>query len=330
MHLDVIKIVMQHEIAKTEELIKNILSEDLSLYGLATPAIVKEIGQHLTKSGGKKLRPLITLLAAMACDYRGDDHIKLAAVIELIHIATLLHDDVVDDSKQRRGKPTANIVWNNSSSILVGDFLISRAFNLVANLGDIEIIKILSRTTNTMATGEIQQLVLRHNPSINEDDYRQIIYAKTASLFQAAAQLGAQLSNASSESFEALSKYATHLGMAFQIVDDLLDYSDNSKQIGKNIGDDLAEGKATLPLIHAISNSSPEKRKMLEHAIINGSLDKLEAIKEAIISSGAIKHSIQVAHQEAELSIEALAPLKPSVYKDKLIELSKFAVIRAK
>lgn len=333
MQLDRIRENIATDLEATEQLINELVSSDLGVPSQQVPAIAKEIGKHVIKSGGKRLRPVLSLLAAKACGYENEEsRIKLAAVIELIHIATLLHDDVVDDSTQRRGRPSANTIWNNSASILVGDYFISRAFDLVASMDNINIVKVLASTTNAMATGEVQQLMQRHNPNITEEDYRHVIYSKTASLFRAATMLGAMSSNASEAEKIALASFGEHLGNAFQMVDDLLDYSDDSKTIGKNIGDDLAEGKTTLPLIYALNsnNISKEEKETIKKAVIHGKVEDFEIVQSAIIKSKAIEYTINAAHKEADLAVEALLDIKDSIYKERLLELAKFAVVRAK
>ncbi|HQY54940.1 MAG TPA: polyprenyl synthetase family protein, partial [Dokdonella sp.] len=250
--------------------------------------LINQISAHIIGSGGKRLRPMLHLLAARACAYRGNGHILLAALIEFIHTSTLLHDDVVDESDLRRGRKTANAVWGNAASVLVGDFLYSRSFQMMVELDDMRIMRILADTTNRIAEGEVLQLLNIGNADTTEQAYLDVIERKTAVLFSAATRLGAVLAGLPSEQEEALAQYGLHLGYAFQIADDVLDYVSDADTLGKNIGDDLAEGKPTLPVIHAIAHSPPGQAASLRRAIESGGLDSLDNIIAAIRDSGAI------------------------------------------
>ncbi len=292
-------------------------------------ALINQLSQYIVNSGGKRLRPLLVLLAARACGYTGGQHIHLAAIIEFIHTATLLHDDVVDASELRRGRQTANAIWGNEASVLVGDFLYSRAFEMMVSLGSMKIMDILSHTTNTIAEGEVLQLLNCHDADTTEDRYREVIRYKTAKLFEAASRLGAVLGEQPAEIETAMAAYGMHLGTAFQLVDDALDYSASSSEMGKNVGDDLAEGKPTLPLIYAMRHGTPEQARVIRHAIEKGGLEQIEMVCAAIESTQAIAYTSQSAREEAELALAALAPLPESPYKDALYGLAEFSVNRS-
>ncbi|HHH44429.1 MAG TPA: octaprenyl diphosphate synthase [Gammaproteobacteria bacterium] len=292
-------------------------------------ALINELGRYIINSGGKRLRPLLVLLAARACGYQGQHHIELAAVIEFIHTATLLHDDVVDASDQRRGNQTANAIWGNEAAVLVGDFLYSRSFEMMVSVGDMRVMEILSTTTNTIAEGEVLQLLNCHDPDTTEALYRDVIRYKTAKLFEASSQLGAVLGGQSEKTEQAMAHYGMHLGTAFQLIDDALDYGSSGDNIGKNIGDDLAEGKPTMPLIYAMRMGTPAQVKAIREAIERGGLDKIEQVQEAIESTHAIAYTAQSAQQEADLAIEALAELPASPYKEALYGLVDFSVNRS-
>ncbi len=236
-------------------------------------ALINELGRYIINSGGKRLRPLLVLLAARACGYQGKQHLELAAVIEFIHTATLLHDDVVDASDLRRSNQTANAIWGNEAAVLVGDFLYSRSFEMMVSIGSMRVMEILSTTTNIIAEGEVLQLLNCHDPDTTEERYRDVIRYKTAKLFEASAQLGAVLGKQPQTIEQAMARYGMHLGTAFQLIDDALDYGSSGDDIGKNIGDDLAEGKPTLPLIHAMRNGTPEQVEAIRQAIENGGLE---------------------------------------------------------
>jgi octaprenyl-diphosphate synthase len=268
------------------------------------------------------------LLAANACNYRGNQHINLAAVIEFIHTATLLHDDVVDASQLRRGNVTANAVWGNEASVLVGDFLYSRAFEMMVNANDMRIMDIMSHTTNTIAEGEVLQLLNCHDAETTESRYMDVVSRKTARLFQAAARIGAVLGQQGDTIENALADYGLHLGIAFQLIDDVLDYSASPEDTGKNLGDDLAEGKPTLPLIHAIHKGTPSQANLIRKAIENGGHDNMQAVCAVIETTGAIPYTAQAAKKEADSAINSLKPLPESAYKEALYALAEFSVSR--
>jgi octaprenyl-diphosphate synthase len=292
-------------------------------------ALINELGRYIINSGGKRLRPLLVLLASRACGYQGHDHIELAAVIEFIHTATLLHDDVVDASDLRRGNQTANAIWGNEAAVLVGDFLYSRSFEMMVSVGSMRVMEILSHTTNVIAEGEVLQLLNCHDPDTTEDRYRDVIRYKTAKLFEASAHLGAVLGGQPQHIEQAMARYGMHLGTAFQLIDDALDYGSSSENIGKNIGDDLAEGKPTLPLIHAMRNGTPEQVKAIRAAIEKGGREGIDTVMEAIESTRAIAYTAQSAQDEADLAIEALAELPAGPYKEALYGLADFSVNRS-
>jgi octaprenyl-diphosphate synthase len=291
--------------------------------------LINQIGAYIVNSGGKRLRPMIVLLAARALGYQGDQHVDLAAVIEFIHTATLLHDDVVDESELRRNRDTANAVWGNAASVLVGDFLYSRAFEMMVEVGQMRVMDILSHTTNLIAEGEVLQLLNCNNPDTTEEEYIEVIHRKTATLFEAGSQLGAVLCNAPVEQEQAMADYGRHLGAAFQLIDDVLDYSASNEELGKNVGDDLAEGKPTLPLIHVIKNGTEEQREMVRAAIEQGGLDQIDAIMQAIESTGAIAYTAGLAQLEAGKAKAALEVIPPSTYRDALEALADFSVSRS-
>jgi octaprenyl-diphosphate synthase len=292
-------------------------------------ALVRQVAEYIVGSGGKRLRPALVLLAAGACGYSGTAHYQLAAVVEFIHTATLLHDDVVDDSDLRRGRATANSLFGNPASVLVGDFLYSRAFQMMVELKNMRVMEVLANATNTIAEGEVLQLLNCHDASLNEDDYLRVIRYKTARLFEAAGQLGAIVSQATREVEERLARYGMHLGTAFQLIDDVLDYSGDHAQTGKNLGDDLAEGKPTLPLIHAMRHGTPAQRQMIRAAIEHGGLQEFQPVLAAIEESGALDYTRAHADLEAQRAIAAIDALPNSASRDSLIQLAAFAVSRS-
>lgn len=292
--------------------------------------LVEKIGHYIVNSGGKRIRPLLVLLAANAAGYEGEDHIPLAAVIEFIHTATLLHDDVVDSSDLRRGNPTANAKWGNEASVLVGDFLYSRAFQVMVGIGEMEIMNVISNATNIIAEGEVLQLINCKNPDTTEEQYMQVILGKTAMLFEAATECGALLkTDVTDEEREALRLYGRHLGIAFQLIDDVMDYLSSAEEMGKNVGDDLAEGKATLPLIQAMkATDSDDERKLIRKAIRKGGLEDLDPILAIVEKTGAIAYTQQKAQQEADKAIAALQVLPETSFRDTLTILANKAVKR--
>jgi octaprenyl-diphosphate synthase len=290
--------------------------------------LINQISEHIIGGGGKRLRPMLHLLAAQAAGYAGSDHIPLAALIEFIHTSTLLHDDVVDESDRRRGRDTANALWGNAASVLVGDFLYSRSFQMMVELDDMRIMRILADTTNRIAEGEVLQLLNIGNADTNEQAYLDVIERKTAVLFAAATRLGAVLAKLPPEQEEALARYGLDLGFAFQIADDVLDYISDAETLGKNIGDDLAEGKPTLPVIYAIANSPAEQAASLRRAIETGGLDSLDNIIAAIRDSGALEHARSRAVHYADSAKSALQALPASPARDALAVLADHAVNR--
>ena len=290
--------------------------------------LIKEIGNYIIDSGGKRLRPLVRLLSARALGYEGHRHVEIAAVVEFLHTATLLHDDVVDESSLRRGKPSANEVWGNAPSVLVGDFLISRSFQMVVNVGNMRILQILSEATNLIAEGEVLQLINCKNPDTREDQYMEVIRYKTAKMFEASAQSGAVLANPKESVEMAFARYADHLGLAFQLIDDVLDYTGSADEMGKNVGDDLAEGKPTLPLIFALQHAGAPEQQMIRNAIRTGGLEAIDAITQAVKTCGAIDYTIERAEEQARLAKKALGPIEDSIYKEALLALCDLAVAR--
>ena len=290
--------------------------------------LVEKIGEYIIHSGGKRLRPLLALLAARACGYQGNQHITLATVIEFIHTATLLHDDVVDTSHLRRGNPTANNKWGNPSSVLVGDFLYSRSFEMLVGIGNLKIMETLSNATSIIAEGEVLQLLNAKNPDTSETDYLHVILGKTAMLFEAACKTGAQLSSAASAEVESLRLFGRHLGIAFQLIDDLMDYTGDAETMGKNVGDDLAEGKPTLPLIHAMTTGSKDERNLIRKAIRKGDTDQLPQIQDIIDRCGSLVYTQHMAERETEQAANALSEIKDSEYKQSLTNLCQLALAR--
>ncbi|MDG1819865.1 MAG: polyprenyl synthetase family protein [Porticoccaceae bacterium] len=287
--------------------------------------LVENIGHYIVDSGGKRLRPVVVLLSALANGYRGKEHLSVAAVIEFIHTATLLHDDVVDVSALRRGRETANQQWGNAPSVLVGDFLYSRAFQMLVELGDMDIMGVIADATNVISEGEVQQMANAGNSDIDEKIYFEVIYRKTAKLFESAAQIGAILASADPQP---MADYGKHLGMAFQIIDDVLDYQGDVSSIGKNVGDDLAEGKMTLPLVHARDHLTGSEREIICQAIENKSADNFAAILSAVKSCGSLEYSIEQAKMQAELAKKALVGLPESQFKTVMADLADFSVSR--
>ena len=290
--------------------------------------LVENIGHYIIDAGGKRLRPLLVLLSSQALGYTGSRHIEMAAIIEFIHTATLLHDDVVDLSQLRRGRATANAQWGNAPSVLVGDFLYSRAFQMLVSLGDLRIMSIMANATNLVAEGEVLQLVHAGDINTNETSYRRVIQCKTAQLFEAAAECGALLAGANDETRRETARYGHHLGMAFQLVDDVLDYSGTADDLGKNIGDDLAEGKPTLPLIYTLLHGSESETALVKHAIEAKTADNLAHIITLIKNNGALEYTQQAAMREVESALACLDCVPASRWKDEMIALAQFAVSR--
>ncbi len=291
-------------------------------------SLINTIGEHIINGGGKRLRPALVLLSSGMFGPIKTPQYQLAAIVEFIHTATLLHDDVVDESSMRRGKSTANHLFGNAASVLVGDFLYSRAFQMMVKLQNMRVMEILSETTNIIAEGEVLQLLNIHNADITEQAYLKVIHFKTAKLFEAATRLGAVISKASQQDENALAQYGMRLGTAFQLIDDVLDLSGDVNQIGKNLGDDLSEGKPTLPLLIAMHQGSATEASTIRKAIQQGGLEELPAVLAAVKATDALKHVKKLAESEAKLAVEAIAYLPDSVNKQALIDLAEFAVKR--
>jgi octaprenyl-diphosphate synthase len=317
---DDIAALAKSDMQAVDRLISESLESDVSL--------VSQVSEYIVMSGGKQLRPLIVLLAARALGYEGEQHIRAAAIIEFIHTATLLHDDVVDSSSRRRGQDSANTVFGNQASVLVGDFLYSRAFQMMVDVDNMRIMRILADATNTIAAGEVMQLMNVHDPDTTEDDYQQIIYRKTARLFEAGSQIAAIMAGQASNIEVSMVDYGRHLGTAFQLVDDALDFAASPEELGKNIGDDLAEGKATLPLIYAMQNASETDRKLIRDAILEGGLDQLNRITSIIESTGALRYTEDKAREVANLAIASISDIPDSPYKEALANIAEFSVQR--
>jgi len=320
MQLEEIRALVKDDLQRVDQTIVERLASDVVL--------INQVSQYIIGGRGKRLRPLSVLLAARACGHQGQLHVPAAAIIEFIHTATLLHDDVVDSSDMRRGRNTANHVFGNEASVLVGDYLYSRAFQMMVELGDLRIQEVMANATNTIAEGEVLQLMNAHDPDTTEQRYLEVIYRKTAKLFEAGAQLAAILSGSSRETELSMIEYGRHLGTAFQLVDDVLDYTASAEELGKNLGDDLAEGKPTLPVIHALANAPAASAAQLRAAIENGGIDDLTRITRLIETSGGLEYTVRKARQEKELAIEALGRLPASNYRNALVALAEFAVAR--
>ncbi|MCP5140936.1 MAG: octaprenyl diphosphate synthase [Zoogloeaceae bacterium] len=321
MQLEHIRGLVAEDLRAVDDLIHNRLRSDVVL--------VNQLGAYIVNSGGKRLRPLLVVLAARACGYAGAQHVDLAAIVEFIHTATLLHDDVVDASELRRGRDTANALFGNEASVLVGDFLYSRAFQMMTNLHDLRVMEILADTTNVIAEGEVLQLMNCNDPDVDEAGYMEVIRYKTAKLFEAGTRLGAVINGQDAAVEEAMAAYGMHLGTAFQIIDDVLDYGADSDEIGKNVGDDLAEGKPTLPLIYVMRNGAPEHAAVVRKAIEEGGREKIDEVIKAIESTDAIQYTTRLARQEADFAKAALADLPDSPYREALLALADFAVERS-
>ncbi|KAB2968320.1 MAG: octaprenyl diphosphate synthase [Zoogloea sp.] len=290
--------------------------------------LIRQVAEYIIGSGGKRLRPAMVLFTAGAAGYTGSYHRELAAVVEFIHTATLLHDDVVDESELRRGNKTANAMFGNAASVLVGDFLYSRAFQMMVGADNMKVMRVLADATNVIAEGEVLQLLNCHDADVEVEGYLRVIRYKTAKLFEAAARLGGILGNVGEELEDKLAAFGMHIGTAFQLIDDVLDYSGEEADTGKHIGDDLAEGKPTLPLIHVMKHGNPEQAACVRKAIESGGRDDFPAVLAAIRATGALEETRRVAEAEAQLALEALSALPPSIFRESLIELSKFAVAR--
>ncbi|BDU36061.1 octaprenyl diphosphate synthase [Vibrio nigripulchritudo] len=323
MDFKAIQALTADDMAKVNETILAQLNSDVSL--------INQLGFYIVSGGGKRLRPLLAVLSARALGYQGSSHTTAAAFIEFIHTATLLHDDVVDESDMRRGKATANAAFGNAASVLVGDFIYTRSFQMMTELGSMKILKLMSDAVNIIAEGEVQQLMNCNDPSTTEESYMQVIYSKTARLFEAATQIGAILTDSSPEIETALQNYGKYLGTAFQLIDDVLDYTADGKEMGKNVGDDLAEGKPTLPLLYAMRNGTEAQREMIHEAIekANG-MERLDDILQAMKETGSLEYTTNLANKEADKAIAELDVLPESEYKEALVTLAHMAVKRSK
>lgn len=290
--------------------------------------LIDDLANHIIQSGGKRLRPLIVLLASRACNYQGRQHITLAAMIEFFHTATLLHDDVVDDSTLRRGKETANSIWGSKASILVGDYFFTLYLQLMLQVGDMNIMHLLADITHQITCGEIKQLSNRHNYDLAIQDYFDVIRSKTSLLFAASSTMGALISQSSKAIEHGLYAYGLHLGNAFQLIDDALDYCSDAKTIGKNIGDDLAEGKATMPLLYVLQHGTSEQKNIIRQSLETSNIDDLPTILSIIAETDAINYTRQIAAAEVDQAIAALDVLPESIYKNALKEIASYAVTR--
>jgi len=308
------------DMAKVDEFIRESLFSDVVL--------INQIASYIVSGGGKRLRPMLLILSARACGYEGDRHIPLAAIIEFIHTATLLHDDVVDESDIRRGKETAHAVWGNAASVLVGDFLYSRSFQMMVGIDSMRVMQIMADATNTIAEGEVLQLLNLGNPQVSESSYFQVIENKTAKLFEAACRLGAILTESTPEIEAGLARFGNQLGLAFQIADDVLDYTGDIDAMGKNIGDDLAEGKPTLPFIHARAATSEHEKAIIDQALRTGGHDQLQKVLELIRSTGALETSMETARLQAESALQGISELPDSKWRAALRELAHYSYRR--
>jgi octaprenyl-diphosphate synthase len=320
MQLEEIRALVTEDLQRVDQTIVQRLASDIVL--------VNQVSQYIIGAGGKRLRPLSVVLAARACGHQGQKHVPAAAIIEFIHTATLLHDDVVDGSDLRRGRNTANHVFGNEASVLVGDYLYSRSFQMMVELGDLRIQEVMANATNTIAEGEVLQLMNAHDPETTEQRYLEVIYRKTAKLFEAGAQMAAIVSGSPREIEQSMVDYGRHLGTAFQLVDDVLDYKATAEELGKNLGDDLAEGKPTLPLIYALAHAPAAEAAKLREAIETGGIDDLDQITRLIETSGGLEYTARMARREKELAVEALGKLPASKYREALVTLADFAVAR--
>ena len=323
MDFKAIQALTADDMAKVNETILAQLNSDVSL--------INQLGFYIVSGGGKRIRPLLAVLSARALGYEGNSHTTAAAFIEFIHTATLLHDDVVDESDMRRGKATANAAFGNAASVLVGDFIYTRSFQMMTKLGSMEILELMSDAVNIIAEGEVQQLMNCNDPDTTEESYMQVIYSKTARLFEAATQIGAILTNASPEVEKAMQNYGKFLGTAFQLIDDVMDYTSDGEDMGKNVGDDLAEGKPTLPLLYAMQNGTDAQRAMIREAIeeSNG-MERFDEIMQAMRDTASLEYTAGLAHQEADKAIAELNVLPESEYKQALVTLAHMAVKRSK
>lgn len=318
--IDALHNLVDQDMARVNQIILDKAHSDVEL--------IPELAQHLIDSGGKRLRPMLTIAAAKLCAYQGEGHVTLAASVEFMHTATLLHDDVVDGSELRRNRDTANAVWGNEASVLVGDFLYSRAFEMMVDVGIMRVMDVLSHATNRIAEGEVLQLLNTHDPDTDEARYMEVIRRKTATLFESGTRLGAVLAEVPRAQEDRVADFGLHLGVAFQLVDDALDYDADNDTIGKHIGDDLEEGKPTLPLIRAMAVGSDAQRAMLRKAIEDGGRERIDEVVAAIVDTDALKYTIQLARKHAESARQALDGLPDSDAKRAMLATAEFAVAR--
>ncbi len=309
------------EMRRVDDAIRASLDSDI--------ALIRQIASYIIGAGGKRIRPRLVLLFASALGFEGDERYTLAATVEFIHTATLLHDDVVDESSLRRGRPTANALFGNAASVLVGDFLYSRAFQMMVSVNRMRVLEILADATNVIAEGEVLQLMNMHDADLGVEAYLRVIRYKTAKLFEASARLGAVLANASTDLEDACADFGRHLGTAFQLIDDLLDYEGDSSSLGKNVGDDLREGKPTLPLLLAMANGTTEERELVRHAIEHGEVARLQEIVAIVRKTGSIEETRRAARDEARAAEEALSMLPDSVHRRALLDLCFKSVERS-
>ncbi len=322
MNIKNIQALAQQDMTAVNDLIFSKLHSDV--------ALINQLGVYIVNGGGKRMRPLLTVLAARAIGYQGNEHLQLAAIVEFIHTSTLLHDDVVDESNMRRGRETANALFGNSASVLVGDFLYSRSFQMMSELNNLKIMDILSDATNIIAEGEVLQLMNCNDPDTTEESYMQVIYCKTAKLFEAATRLAAVIAKQDPVTELAMLNYGKHLGTAFQLVDDIMDYTADAQEMGKNVGDDLAEGKPTLPLLYALKHGNEQQQAMIRSAIENGDgMDHLDDILTAMKQTGSLVYTQKKAELEADKAINAIAMLPESDHKQALIALAHIAANRS-
>ena len=321
MSLESLQTFLGDDMREVDRVIRESLHSDVVL--------IRQVSEYIINSGGKRLRPVLVLLSAGCFDYQGKAHYELAAVVEFIHTATLLHDDVVDESELRRGRETANALFGNAASVLVGDFLYSRAFQMMVSVDNMEVMRILSDATNTIAEGEVLQLLNCNDPDIDEENYLRVIRYKTAKLFEAAGRLGAVIGGGSEVEKDALARYGMHLGTAFQLIDDVLDYSGDFLKTGKNIGDDLAEGKPTLPLLYAMIHGTAEQAASIRQAIEHGGLTEFQSVLAAIKDTNSLQYTRDQAQHEVEIACEAISVLADTKYKSALLQLAAFAVDRS-
>lgn len=320
MQINNIRHLVENELKSVNEAIKQQV--------MVEHPLIAQMTQHLLNGGGKQLRPLLALLTAKALNYHGTHHIDVAAMIEFFHTATLLHDDVIDESKLRRGQETANEIWGNKASVLVGDYLFTLHTKLLIKIANLDVLKMMTDIANRIGYGEIKQLINRHHYNLSIDEYFEIIQAKTSLLFAASAAISAMVANQPPELCQELYHYGLHLGNAFQLIDDALDYSSDSDTIGKQIGDDLADGKATLPIIHALQQANSSEKQIIQDSLTHGLRENLPQIIDIINRTGSIEFTKQTAHHEAQLAQSHIESLPPSVYKDALLELAQYCIIR--